>query len=101
MAKKVAKKKVWVTCHYCKMYYESKNRVKKFEGKTPVYTRLCEKTGEYKRSNNKICDEFVLAPSFWCKRNGYWLSPSQCMNRDCERCKQRSVVKKGVEYVKD
>ena len=85
-------------CKYCQTYYDAPDRRLTKTGDKVIFSeRFCRTAGEYKAGDNKACDRFSLANSFWCNKEDNWLNIQVCINRQnngyCSpRCKQGKEI---------
>lgn len=88
-------------CRYCTHYRESKVRFTNGEGKTKVFVRLCQPTGDHVQKSFEACeDHFSMSDEFFCDKNQILLTLAMCSNRrqnerlwpDCQNCSQSRII---------
>ena len=79
-------------CHYCSTYQQSTIRPDN-NG-----TRFCIPQRKMVENDDKICENYQMAETFWCDNTNCWVNFPMCVARqnkehpDCNHCRQKKDV---------
>lgn len=94
MAKRKALEQVTAKCSLCDHFFHS-NLTKNGQIHNP---RQCRAENREIHSIDPVCENFELAPYFYCDNSGHQINIPMCHNRvarkmeECRKCRQRAEV---------